>query len=99
MLAIEEVLVHVDERDHLLQNLQMRHANQSLQNVQEVHVVALRLELHVVVRTDFGEREQAQLRQWRDVVDRHTELAIVQNRLDDATLLQHVEEGVALSTG
>ena len=99
MLAIEEVLVHVDERDHLLQNLQMRHANQSLQNVQKVHVVALRLELHVVVWTDFGEREQTQLRQWRDVVDRHAELAIVQNRLDDATLLQHVEEGVALSTG
>ena len=59
VFAVEEVFVQVHECDHLLQNLQMRHADQTLQNVQEVHIVALRFELHVIVRTDFGEWEES----------------------------------------
>ena len=57
MLPVEEVLVEVHERDHLLEDLQMGHANQALQHVQKINVIVLLLELHVVVLTDLGVRE------------------------------------------
>ena len=90
--AVEEVLVVVQERDHLLQNLQVRHRDQLLQRVDQIHVVQLVLEFTVVIRTNLRVREVLQLL-WLDHVEqRRAEPTLVFDWLQHPTTLQQTQK-------
>lgn len=92
MGAVEEVLVVVEEGDHLLQDLQVRHLDQSLQRVDQIHVVQLVLELLVVVRTDLRVREAAHLRHAKHVVQSRLETTLVFDWLQHTTTLKQTQK-------
>ena len=99
MRAVEEVLVVVEEGQHLLQNLQVRHRDQLPQRVHQVHIVQLVLELGVVERADLRVREHAQLLRAQHVEQRRLEPTLVLDRLQHPAALQQTQKIKALPAG
>lgn len=99
MRPVEEVLVVVQERDDLLQNLQVGHRDQLLQRVDQIHVVQLVLEFTVVIRTNLRVRERMQLLRLQHVEQRRAEPALVFDWLQHPTALQQTQKIEAFPAG